>query len=301
MNLMITGAMGHIGTYIIKNHKKFEKFRKIILVDNFSNNKHNFLYNFNSKKKFIFFYRDISKKNSLKNLPSVEYCLHLASITNAEESVNIKDKLYKNNLGCFNNVVNHCIQKKIKLIHLSSTSVYGISSELVDENSKLKPQSPYAEVKLKEEKILKKNKKKLKYVTLRFGTIAGVSPNMRFHTAINKFCFNAAMNTGIPVWSTALNQYRPYLTLSDSLKALNFIIKSDLFDNNIYNILSQNLTVKDLIKKIKKYKKIKVEYTNSKIMNQLTYKVSSKKIETLGLYLNSNFNEEIRNTIGLFK
>ena len=124
---------------------------------------------------------------------------------------------------------------------------------------------------------------------------------MRFHTAINKFCFNAAMNTGIPVWSTALNQYRPYLTLSDSLKALNFIIKSDLFDNNIYNILSQNLTVKDLIKKIKKYKKIKVEYTNSKIMNQLTYKVSSKKIETLGLYLNSNFNEEIRKTIGLFK
>jgi len=82
---------------------------------------------------------------------------------------------------------------------------------------------------------------------------------------------------------------------------LNFIIKSDLFDNNIYNILSQNLTVKDLIKKIKKYKKIKVEYTNSKIMNQLTYKVSSKKIETLGLYLNSNFNEEIRKTIGLFK
>ena len=124
---------------------------------------------------------------------------------------------------------------------------------------------------------------------------------MRFHTAINKFCFNAAMNTCIPVWSTALNQYRPYLTLSDSLKALNFIIKSDLFDNNIYNILSQNLTVKDLIKKIKKYKKIKIEYTNSKIMNQLTYKVSSKKIEKLGLYLNSNFNEEIRNTIGLFK
>jgi nucleoside-diphosphate-sugar epimerase len=297
---MITGAMGHIGTYIIKNITKIKKFKKIILVDNFSNNKHNFLYNFKYKKKFLFYYRDITKKNSLNNLPKIDYCLHLASITNAEESVNIKDKLYKNNLGCFDNVINYCKKNKIKLIHLSSTSVYGVSSELVDENSILKPQSPYAEVKLKEEKILKKNSKNLRYVTLRFGTIAGVSPNMRFHTAINKFCFNAAMNTGIPVWSTALNQYRPYLTLSDALNAINFIINKNIFDNGIYNILSQNLTVKDLLLKIKKFKKIKIKYTNSKIMNQLTYKVSSRKIEKLGLYLNSNFEKEIKQTLKLF-
>ena len=66
MNLMITGAMGHIGTYLIKNYKKFEKFKKIILVDNFSNNKHNFLYNFNSKKKFIFFLQRHLKKKFFK-------------------------------------------------------------------------------------------------------------------------------------------------------------------------------------------------------------------------------------------
>ena len=108
------------------------------------------------------------------------------------------------------------------------------------------------------------------------------------------------MNTGIPVWSTALNQYRPYLTLSDALNAINFIINKNIFDNVIYNILSQNLTVKDLLLKIKKFKKIKIKYTNSKIMNQLTYKVSSRKIEKLGLYLNSNFEKEIKQTLKLF-
>ena len=300
MNLLITGAMGHIGTYLIKNYKKLKYFKKIILIDNFSNNKYGFLFNLKLNKKFIFLYRDLTRKNSLNNLPVIDCCLHLASITNAEESVNIKKKIYNNNLKCFRTVLNFCIKKRIKLIHLSSTSVYGTSGETVDEKSILRPQSPYAEIKLKEEKILKKFKKKVDFVTLRLGTIAGVSPNMRFHTAVNKFCFNAAMETEIPVWKTALHQYRPYLTLSDCLKAINFIIKEKIFNNETYNILSTNLTVNHLIKKIREYKKIKIKMTNSKIMNQLSYKVSSKKIEKIGLYLNSDLKKEIKQTLKLF-
>ena len=300
MKLLITGSMGHIGTYLIRNRKLIDKFDKIILVDYFLNNKQNILYKFNYKDKFKFIYRDISKKNSLIDLPKVNYCIHLASITNAQESVNIKDKLYQNNLGCFKNVLNFCIKHNTKLIHLSSTSVYGVSGNLVDEKSKIKPQSPYAEVKLIEENLLKLNKKKLSYISLRFGTIAGVSPNIRFHTAINKFCFNAAMNTPIPVWKTALDQYRPYLTLSDATKTLNFFLEKKIFNNEIYNVLSKNLTVRELLSKIKKYKKIKVSLTNSKIMNQLSYKVSQKKLEKLGLKLDSTFDKEIKQTLNLF-
>ena len=47
----------------------------------------------------------------------------------------------------------------MKLVHISSTSVYGSQDLYVDENCKeLKPQSPYAEVKIKEEQILKRKK-----------------------------------------------------------------------------------------------------------------------------------------------
>ena len=44
----------------------------------------------------------------------------------------------------------------------------------------------------------------MKFMSFRFGTIAGVSKGMRFHTAINKFCFNAALNEKILVYKTAL-------------------------------------------------------------------------------------------------
>ena len=80
------------------------------------------------------------------------------------------------------NIISYCKNKKAKLIHISSTSVYGKQVKIVSEDDEdlLKPQSPYAEIKLMEEKLLKKERKKLKYISFRFGTIAGTSKGMRF-------------------------------------------------------------------------------------------------------------------------
>ena len=168
--------------------------------------------------------------------------------------------MYRNNISCMKNVINFCKANKCKLIHISSTSVYGKQSSLVDENCEkkfLKPQSPYADIKLIEEEMLKNASNKIKYTTYRFGTISGVSSGMRFHTAVNKFCLNAALDNDIAVYKTALNQYRPYLSLKDAFKVFKFTIENDLFKNDIYNALSENCTVKQIIKKIKKFKKIK--------------------------------------------
>ena len=49
------------------------------------------------------------------------------------------------------------VKKNAKLIHLSSTSVYGHQSDLIDEKiNNLLPQTPYAEEKVLEEQYLKK-------------------------------------------------------------------------------------------------------------------------------------------------
>ena len=116
----------------------------------------------------------------------------------------------------------------------------------------LKPKSPYAKIKLIEEKILKKENKNLKYKTLRFGTISGISKGMRFHTAVNKFCLNASINEDITVYKTALHQYRPYLSVKDAFKAFKFCIEKNFFDGDIYNVLSGNYTVNQILNKIKK-------------------------------------------------
>ena len=161
-----------------------------------------------------------------------------------------KKEMYRNNLTCMKNIINFCIKKKSKLIHISSTSVYGKQTNLVDETCEkkyLKPQSPYADIKLMEEKMLKQTKNKLKYVTYRFGTISGTSKGMRFHTAVNKFCLNAALNEPITVYKTALNQFRPYLALTDAFLLFKFTIENNFFKNDIYNALSENYTVNQIL------------------------------------------------------
>tara|TARA_Y100000591_G_C21757593_1_gene658273 strand:- start:325 stop:1248 length:924 start_codon:yes stop_codon:yes gene_type:complete len=305
MNILITGACGHIGSHLAENIYKIKSVKKVFLVDDLKNGRINTLFYSNKKNNLKFFLSDISKKNSLKFLKNVKIVIHLASLTNAAGSFKIKKAMYKNNLECFKNIIDFCKKNKSKLIHISSTSVYGKQADIVDEDSGtkfLKPQSPYADIKLIEEKILFKEKKKLKFTTFRFGTIAGVSRGMRFHTAVNKFCLNAALNLPIEVYSTALNQFRPYLSLSDAFKVFKFCIEKDFFKNDVYNALSGNFTVNQIIKKIKKYKKkVKIKFVKSEIMNQLSYHVSDVKLKKEGLKLNNTLDKDIKNTLILLK
>ena len=304
MKILITGGLGHIGSHFLQNIYKIKKVKEIYIIDNLLTNRYSTLFNYKINNKKIFFYKvDLDLKDSLKKFKRVDIVLNLASITDAEGSLKIKNKIYKNNLGIFNNVLQYCKKNSSKLIHISSTSVYGEQKGLVNENCKnLRPKSPYAEIKLKEENILRNNTKKINFVTYRFGTIAGISKGMRFHTAVNKFSFNCFLNNPLPVWKTMLFKHRPYLSLTDAFKVLKFTIEKNFFKNSTYNILSENLTVADLIKYFKMYKKkIKVKYVKSKLINQYSYKVSKEKFNREGFSLNSKIASDIKATINLFK
>ncbi len=285
MKVLITGACGHIGSFVAENIHKIKSISKTILVDNLKSNRFNSLYNLERKNNLSFFLRDLNNLKTLNDFHNVDVIIHCASMTNAEKSFGKEKEMYKNNLNCLKTVMKYCKNRNTKLIHLSSTSVYGKQTDLVDENCEkkfLKPQSPYAEIKLIEEKLLKKNSNKLRYNTFRFGTITGVSKGIRFHTAVNKFCFNAAIGEKIEVYKTALHQYRPYLSIRDSFDVFKFCLEKNFFENDIFNILSGNFTVNQILNKIKKInKKIKIVYVNSPIMNQLSYHVDVKNFKVL--------------------
>ena len=303
MNLLITGCCGHIGSYIAENIHKIKKIKKTIVVDNIKSNRFCSLFNLNKKNNLKFHLIDVDKKNSLNQFKNIQYVVHCASMTNAEKSFGKEKEMHNNNIRCLENVINFCKKNKAKLIHLSSTSVYGKQTKIVDEDCEkkyLKPQSPYAKIKIIEENILKKMRDKIKYNTFRFGTITGVSKGIRFHTAVNKFCLNAAINEDVTVYRTAINQYRPYLSLRDAFKTIKFSIEKDFFKNDIFNILSGNYTVHQIIQKIKKKKKnLKFKLVNSEIMNQLSYHVSCKKINKEGLFLNNMIDKDINDTLKL--
>ena len=305
MNLLITGGCGHIGSYIIDNIKKIKKIKKTIIIDNLKTTQINSLFNSKKKNNLKFYIRDLTKEDSLKDIKKIDYVIHLASMTNAAGSFSKKKEMYRNNLTCMKNIINFCIKKKAKLIHISSTSVYGKQTNLVDEACEkkyLKPQSPYADIKLMEEKMLKQAKDKLGYVTFRFGTISGTSKGMRFHTAVNKFCLNAALNEPITVYKTALNQFRPYLALTDAFLLFKFTIENNFFKNDIYNALSENYTVNQILNKIKRYKRnISVKFVSSPIMNQLSYHVDKKKINKEGFFFRNKIETDIKNTLNLLR
>ena len=305
MKLIITGASGHIGSFVTENIHKIKKIKKTILIDNLGSGGYRSLFNNATKNNLEFYLRDLNNKKSLDEFKKVDYLIHCASMVNAETSFSRKKEMYKNNLNCLKTVVEFCKKNKVKLIHISSTSVYGKQANLVDENCEkkyLKPKSPYAKIKLIEEKILKKESYDLKYITLRFGTISGISKGMRFHTAVNKFCLNASINEDITVYKTALHQYRPYLSVKDAFKAFKFCIEKNFFDRDIYNVLSGNYTVNQILNKIKKFKKkIKIKFVSSEIMNQLSYHVDNRKLLKKGLSLSNKIENDIKDTLNLLK
>lgn len=303
MKIVITGACGHIGSKLIRN-LDFSKFDEILLLDNFASQRYCSLFNLPQDGKFKFVEADILKSDLNTLFKDASVVVHLAALTNAAGSFEIQNETELVNFEGTKLVANACLNSGAKMIFLSTTSVYGTQSSVVDENciiDDLKPQSPYADAKLKSEQFLKEfatQNSNFKFVVLRFGTIAGYSIGMRFHTAVNKFCWQAVMNDPLSVWSTAYEQVRPYLALTDGVNALKFVIEKELFDNSIYNVLTDNLSVKDVVSKIQKHiKDVKINFVDSKIMNQLSYDVSNKKFVDIGFKYTTNLDNEIFETL----
>ena len=306
MRLIITGGLGHIGSGILNSISKIKNLKQVLIIDNLMSNKTNVLFDLKKMKntKFIFFNQDMNKINFDKIFKKNDIVIHLGAITNATESFKIRKELFNNNYLSTIKIYKSSLKKNIRCIFFSSTSVYGTNHKIMfeDNYNNLNPQSPYAECKLKEEKFINKNanSRKKNMIILRLGTIFGISKGMRFHTAVNKFCFQAATNKPLTIWRTAYNQKRPYLDLNDAIKCIKFVIKNNIFDNNTYNVATCNITPKTLIKKIKKYKKIKIKFVKNKIMNQLSFEVNCDKIRKTGFKFDGNLNDQIKKTLNLF-
>lgn len=299
MNICITGALGHIGSKLIRNLSP-TSLSRVNLVDNLLTQRFASLFELPDSPRFVFYQLDISSPGMENVIKHSDVIVHLAAITDAESSFYKEDLVEKVNKRGFECVANMCVKYQKPIIYPSTTSVYGSQKNLVDETCKeLRPQSPYAESKLFAEKLLHTlGEKKLRYVILRLGTVFGYSVGMRFHTAVNKFIFQAVNNQELTVWKTAYKQKRPYCDLNDAVSAINHVIEEKLFDNQIYNIVTTNLTVEDVITVIKKFiPKIKIKFVNSPIMNQLSYEVSSKKSLDKGFVYKGNIEKSVQETI----
>ena len=94
MKLIITGACGHIGSYLAERMYLIPKIKKTILIDSLESNRHCSLFNINNKNNLSFFQIDLSKKKSLDKFKDADYLIHLASMTNAEKSFGKEKEMF---------------------------------------------------------------------------------------------------------------------------------------------------------------------------------------------------------------
>lgn len=294
--IVITGALGHIGSAFIHSLIPGE-FDEVVLIDDMSAQRYCSLFNLPAGVNFRFVEADVDKIELEPLFADADVVIHLAAITDAASSFDKAAEVERINLGATRKVAAACRASGAKLIFPSTTSVYGVQSGLVDETcpvEQLKPQSPYADAKLKSEQFLA-SANGPDFVVIRMGTIFGVSPGMRFHTAVNKFIWQACMGQPLTVWRTALDQKRPYLAVRDAVRALKFIIDRDLFDRSIYNIVTLNAAVRVIVDEIRKsVSDVEVKLVDAAIMNQLSYEVSNQRIHKLGF----NFSGDLAHDIG---
>jgi nucleoside-diphosphate-sugar epimerase len=305
MKLAVTGALGHIGSAFIRSLTG-RQYDDVLLLDNLMGERYSSLFDLPRDVPFRFVQADIRTADLETILAGVDTVIHLAAITNAAESFAIPELVHEVNFTGTVRVAEACRTVGARMLFLSTTSVYGTQLEVVDENcpaSELQPQSPYASSKLQaEEHLVAMGAQGLKFVTVRFGTVFGKSIGMRFHTAINKFCWQASVDQPISVWRTALHQRRPYLHVGDAVRAMHLLLTWPAFDNRLYNVVTSNATVNDIIEIIKsEIPDVRIEMVDSKIMNQLSYTVLAERFAAKGFRFQGDLRSGVVETLDLLK
>jgi nucleoside-diphosphate-sugar epimerase len=168
-----------------------------------------------------------------------------------------------------------------RFIFASTCSVYGASSEVLDENSSLTPLSLYARSKVGSEKVLLDMADgTFTPVIARFATIYGLSGRTRFDLVVNLLAAKAIFEGAITVCGGT--QWRPFLHVDDAAAAVLHLLRLPACGApEIFNIGSsdENYTIEQMADIIKEYvpeaKLIRIDNEQ----DRRDYRVSFSKIE----------------------
>jgi nucleoside-diphosphate-sugar epimerase len=135
-------------------------------------------------------------------------------------------------------------------IFASSCSVYGVrpDSEIADEETPIGALSPYAQAKIDSERSIQLRSlgRTLQTTLLRFGTVCGLSPRMRFDLLINEMARNAALGGSISIF--APDVWRPFLHITDLCHLVEAVVAraSSLPSCAVFNAVTENVTKRQL-------------------------------------------------------
>ena len=253
MNIIITGSQGYIGSVLspalLKNgHKVYGMDNGYFQECKIEEVKNETNYN----RKYL---SDVSESD----FESIDSVVHLAGLQNDPLKDILPGKVYDIEFEYTKKISNICKKKNIKLIYISSCSVYGSGRdcEYLDENSQTNPLTPYSKNKLRIEKYLESiSTDAFKPIILRFATVFGYSPRMRFDLYLNQFLAMTLSEKQIHLNSDG-SAWRPNLYIGDVPEVIESCLALDNQSSTIINIGNHksNFQIIDVVKKIKKIHK----------------------------------------------
>ena len=173
-----------------------------------------------------------------------------------------------------------------KFIYASSCSVYGDHGKsLINETTIERPLTVYALSKLSSEKEINS----FEVISLRFATLFGLSPRMRFDLGVNTMTKNILQGKNITVNGDG-KQYRSFVHVKDVAESIIYFVNiKKKCKHNIYNIGSSknNIKIIDLAKLFKKiFKNLKIK----KNLNNYDFRSYEVNFDRLSkTYNNKNF------------
>lgn len=239
--VLVTGSKGFIGSHIVK------KISKNYLVYGKNGNHPNLL----DRKRIL-------------NMKKVDIVIHVAAKVPNTKNTKLDDFQENNVFGTLN-ILDYCIQKKIKKFVYISSYVYGKPKHNpVKESHPVNPHTDYTKSKLVSEELCKLYSKlyDLNMIILRPFSVYGKSQKSGY--LIPNLINSIKNNKKIII--TNKQSKRDFLFIDDFVNAIEFFLKQD-FKFEIFNIGSGlSYSFEEIIQKLEKLSssKMKVEFIDNK-------------------------------------
>lgn len=281
--VLVTGGAGYIGSVLVR--ELLNNGFRVKVVDKLMFGKGS-IEELEKNPDFRFIEADILDLETMaKALADVDAVVHLAAIVGEAACSARKELAIKTNYLGTVHLARLCKAYGIRrFIYASTCSAYGKSEEedIMEENSKATPVDFYGETKVYAEKdIARLIDRNFSPTILRFSTVYGLSPRMRFDLVVNIFAKNAVTKGEISIFSGS--QIRPLIHVADLARAICLCLKNPIekVGNQIFNVgdNNENYLISELGAIVKELvPALKVNSINE-AKDQRSYRVNFNKIE----------------------
>jgi len=306
--VLVTGGAGYIGSVLVK--LLLDKGYYVRVLDNLSFGGEAIVELLNNDN-FDFIKGDIRNEDNLKlAMKDIDYVAHMASIVGDPACAidpNLTKDINLNGAKLTYKIANEMGVKKF--VFASTCSNYGRMEDpnsYVNEESELRPVSLYAETKVEFEKYLLSQDKHnvTKPTCLRFSTVYGLSPRIRFDLTVNEFTKELALGRELVVFGEQF--WRPYCHVVDLSRGVISVFEADeeKVSFNVFNVgdTNENYQKQMIVDEIKKQlPDAKIKYVK-RDEDPRDYRVNFEKIKKeLGFHITKRVPDGIRQTIQVIK